>query len=148
MKRRIVSTAVMLLFGAIVYGQTSGSKSSENLYTVGSSSINNDLYENFETWPPVGWNFSSNNWSHGETGAVFFLWDWTVGGITTPLGGGRFVALTSGHYPDLTSWMISPSLVIKKGDILSFWMNSMPASQYMEILVSQSNNSTSSYRLI
>jgi hypothetical protein len=145
MKRGIVSTAVMLLFGAIVYGQTSGSKSSENLYTVGSSSINNDLYENFETWPPVGWTFSSNNWSHGETGAVFFLWDWTVGGITTPLGGGRFVALTSGHYPDLTSWMISPSLVIKKGDILSFWVNSMPASQYLEILVSQSNNSTSSF---
>jgi hypothetical protein len=143
MKRKITLTAVMLLLGWIVCGQTPVSKSIENSYTPGDFLLQHDLYENFEAWPPEGWTFIGENWSHGETGTLLFLDDWTAGGVTTPLGGGKFVAMTSGD----TSWMISPSLTINKGDNLSYWINSMPdGQQQLEIIVSQTNNSIYSFK--
>ncbi len=145
MKPKITSTAAMLLFGWIVCGQAPGSKSSENLYASGDLLTNDVLYENFETWPPAGWTFIGYNWSHGETGTLFFLDDWTAKGVTTPSGGGKFVAITSGSYPFGTRWMVSPSLLIRNGDILSFWLKSMPGPHYLEILVSQSDTSISSF---
>jgi hypothetical protein len=145
MNRKITSISAMLLFTGIVCGQTPGSKSNESIYVTGDCLADNDLYENFESWPPAGWTFIGNHWFHGETGTLFFLENWTVGGVTTPPGGLEFVAMNSGYYPDTISWMISPSLIIGEDYILSFWAKSMPGPLHLEIRVSQSDNSVTSF---
>jgi len=147
MKQKITSTALMLFFAGIVCGQMSGLKSSENLYSYGDLLTNNVLYENFETWPPAGWTFIGRNWSHPETGTLLFLETWEARGVITRPGGGKFVAMVFGYYPYDTCWMITPSMIISKGDNLSFWMCSMPGGpQHLEILVSQTDNSINSFK--